>query len=94
MTALSDTSVPWYRTLDKRHWKALLATNLGWMFDGYETFALILTLGVALRAVLDRRNTRKSPPTPEPFSPSRCSAGASAGCSAACSPITSAASAR
>src|SRR5580704_15236807 len=46
-------SVPWYRTLDRRHWKALLATNLGWMFDGYETFALILTLAVALRALLD-----------------------------------------
>src|SRR5580704_13498683 len=46
-------SVPWYRTLDRRHWKALLATNLGWMFDGYETFALILTLGVALHALLE-----------------------------------------
>jgi MFS family permease len=53
MTIASDISVPWYRTLDRRHWKALLATNLGWMFDGYETFALILTLGVALRAMLD-----------------------------------------
>src|SRR5205807_523882 len=53
MAIASDMSVPWYRTLDKRHWKALLATNLGWMFDGYETFALILTLGVALRAMLD-----------------------------------------
>jgi MFS family permease len=53
MAVASDMSVPWYRTLDKRHWKALLATNLGWMFDGYETFALILTLGVALRAMLD-----------------------------------------
>jgi MFS family permease len=53
MTSVSDISVPWYRTLDRRHWKALLATNLGWMFDGYETFALILTLGVALRALLD-----------------------------------------
>src|ERR1700736_1052324 len=53
MAVASDMSVPWYRTLDKRHWKALLATNLGWMFDGYETFALILTLGVALRALLD-----------------------------------------
>src|SRR5262249_24725200 len=48
MTIASDISVPWYRTLDRRHWKALLATNLGWMFDGYETFALILTLGVPL----------------------------------------------
>jgi MFS family permease len=53
MAVASELSVPWYRTLDKRHWKALLATNLGWMFDGYETFALILTLGVALRAMLD-----------------------------------------
>jgi MFS family permease len=53
MTAIRDVSVPWYRTLDKQQWKALVATNLGWMFDGYETFALILTLGVALRALLD-----------------------------------------
>jgi MFS family permease len=53
MTVVSDVSVPWYRTLDRRHWKALLATNLGWMFDGYETFALILTLGVALHALLE-----------------------------------------
>jgi len=53
MAVVSDVSVPWYRTLDRRHWKALLATNLGWMFDGYETFALILTLGVALRALLE-----------------------------------------
>jgi MFS family permease len=53
MAVVSDISVPWYRTLDRRQWKALLATNLGWMFDGYETFALILTLGVALRALLE-----------------------------------------
>jgi MFS family permease len=53
MTIASDVSVPWYRTLDKQHWKALLATNLGWMFDGYETFALILTLAVALHALLE-----------------------------------------
>lgn len=46
-------SLPWYRTLEPRQWKALLATNLGWMFDGYETFALILTVSVALGALLD-----------------------------------------
>ena len=32
MTSISDAAVPWYRTLDKRHGRALLATNLGWMF--------------------------------------------------------------
>ncbi len=44
---------PWYRTLNASQWKTLLASNLGWMFDGYETFALILTVGVALRQLLD-----------------------------------------
>ena len=31
----------------------MFASNLGWMFDGYETFALILVVGVALRHLLD-----------------------------------------
>jgi MFS family permease len=31
----------------------LIASNLGWMFDGYETYALILTVGVALHQLLD-----------------------------------------
>ncbi|HLH97277.1 MAG TPA: MFS transporter [Xanthobacteraceae bacterium] len=44
---------PWYGTLTRTQWKTLLAANLGWMFDGYETFALILTVGVALRQLLD-----------------------------------------
>src|SRR3974377_1947917 len=45
--------VPWYRTLNATQWKTLLASNLGWVFDGFETFALILTVGVALRQLLD-----------------------------------------
>lgn len=44
---------PWYRSLNRSQWKTLLATNLGWLFDGYETYALILTVGVALRQLLD-----------------------------------------
>src|SRR5437588_10097818 len=44
---------PWYSTLSRAQWKTLVAANLGWMFDGYETFALILTVGVALRQLLD-----------------------------------------
>jgi MFS family permease len=46
-------STPWYRSLGRDQWRALFATNLGWMFDGYETYALILTVGVALRQLLD-----------------------------------------
>src|ERR1700758_3826823 len=44
---------PWYRTLTKAQWKALLASNLGWTFDGFEVFALILTVGAALHQLLD-----------------------------------------
>ena len=46
-------SAPWYSTLTRAQWKTLFASNLGWMFDGYETYALILTVGVALRQLLD-----------------------------------------
>jgi MFS family permease len=44
---------PWYRSLDGTQWKALVASNLGWTFDGFEVFALILTVGVALHQLLD-----------------------------------------
>ena len=50
---VADASQPWYRSLNATQWKTLFASNLGWMFDGYETFALILTVGVALRSLLD-----------------------------------------
>src|SRR5215469_7991046 len=46
-------SVPWYRSLTRTHWQALIASNLGWAFDGFEVFSLILTVGVALRQLLD-----------------------------------------
>src|SRR5262245_21260155 len=44
---------PWYRTLDRTQWNTLLASNLGWMFDGFEAYALILTVGIALHQLLD-----------------------------------------
>ena len=44
---------PWYRSLDANQWKTMIASNVGWMFDGYETYALILTVGVALHQLLD-----------------------------------------
>lgn len=45
--------LPWYRSLNRSQWNTLVATNLGWLFDGYETYALILTVGVALHQLLD-----------------------------------------
>jgi MFS family permease len=53
MTVSTVSGVAWYRTLTRTQWKTLAASNLGWMFDGYETFALILTVGVALRQLLE-----------------------------------------
>src|SRR5258707_12909368 len=44
---------PWYKSLSRSQWNALIASNLGWVFDGFETYALILTAGVALRQLLD-----------------------------------------
>ncbi len=46
-------SSPWYRSLSRAQWKALVASNLGWTFDGFEVFALILTIGAALHQLLD-----------------------------------------
>src|SRR5487761_2587636 len=48
-----ESSRPWYRTLDQRQWRTLLAANLGWLFDGYETYALLLTVGPAMRSLLE-----------------------------------------
>jgi MFS family permease len=44
---------PWYRSLNRTQWKALVASNLGWTFDGFEVFALILTVGAALHQLLE-----------------------------------------
>src|SRR6266404_9856644 len=49
----SVLSLPWYRTLSRAQWKVLVASNLGWSFDGFEIFALFLTVGFALRQLLD-----------------------------------------
>ncbi|HEY9214398.1 MAG TPA: MFS transporter [Ancylobacter sp.] len=53
-TTLSDPADrPWYKTLNRKQWNTLLASNLGWLFDGFENYALILTAGPALRQLLD-----------------------------------------
>ncbi len=53
MSSAAAAGQTWYRTLDRAQWKTLVAANLGWVFDGFEAFALILTVGVALRQLLD-----------------------------------------
>jgi len=46
-------TLPWYRLLNRDQWKVLFASNLGWLFDGFEIYALFLTVGFALRQLLD-----------------------------------------
>jgi MFS family permease len=46
-------SLPWYRSLNREQWRVLVASNLGWLFDGYEIYALFLTVAFALRQLLD-----------------------------------------
>jgi MFS family permease len=43
---------PWYRTLDREQWRVLAAANVAWLFDGFEIYALFLTVGFALHQLL------------------------------------------
>src|SRR5438094_9266349 len=52
-TQESALSLPWYRSLNREQWRVLIASNLGWTFDGFEIFALFVTVGFALRQLLD-----------------------------------------
>lgn len=42
----------WWTELTSQHWNILIASFLGWIFDGYETYALIVVLGPALLSLL------------------------------------------
>src|SRR2546428_432563 len=44
---------PWYRSLGRAQWGVLVASNLGWLFDGFELYALFLTVGFALHQLID-----------------------------------------
>jgi len=51
--AVIAPEVPWYRLLSKSQWSTLIGANLGWMFDGYETYAVLLSVSAALHQLLD-----------------------------------------
>jgi MFS family permease len=52
MTAAASALEPWYAGVTRSHWRVLTASFLGWIFDGYETYALVVALPSALRAML------------------------------------------
>ncbi len=53
MTDIAADATPWYRALTPGQRRTLIATNLGWLFDGYETYALLLTVGPAMHSLLE-----------------------------------------
>jgi MFS family permease len=52
MSEIDAGAAPWYRTLTAGQWRTLVAANLGWLFDGFETYALLLTVAPAMHALL------------------------------------------
>src|ERR1041385_3908659 len=49
--------VSWRSGLTAKHWRVLWGSYLGWIFDGYEAFALIVALPPALHTLLTPEQT-------------------------------------
>lgn len=43
---------PWHADLTPTHWRVLTGSFLGWIFDGYEAFALVVVLFPMLHSLL------------------------------------------
>jgi MFS family permease len=52
MAASIASTAVWNASISKASWRALVASWLGWMFDGYETWALVLVMMPAVRQLL------------------------------------------
>ncbi|MGC1780024.1 MAG: hypothetical protein WBB34_18980, partial [Xanthobacteraceae bacterium] len=61
LAAGASGKIAWYRSLTGAQWKVLIAANFGWLFDGYETYALFLTVGVALHDLLPASSYSRIP---------------------------------
>lgn len=46
------SSGPWYSGVERKHWTILSASFLGWVFDGYEAYALFIVMPFVLKALL------------------------------------------
>jgi MFS family permease len=53
VTELAPTyAAPWSEGLTRKHWTILTASFLGWVFDGYETYALFIAMPFILKTML------------------------------------------
>src|SRR5215470_10733608 len=51
-TSPIDSRLSWYRGLTGKHWRVLTASFLGWVFDGYEAYALVIVIPFVLKSML------------------------------------------
>jgi len=64
MSSVASTgtlSEHWYTGLTARHWRILFASFLGWIFDGYESYALFIALPFALKTLLTPEQLKAGP---------------------------------
>lgn len=47
-----ESDVGWYNGLSPMHWRVLTASFLGWVFDGYEAYALFIVMPFVLKSML------------------------------------------
>src|SRR5215813_15206782 len=59
--AVSAPATRWYSGLTAQHWRVLWGSYLGWIFDGYEAFALIVALPPALHTLLSPEQAPSAP---------------------------------
>ena len=52
MAATVARAESWTTSIDRAGWRALAASWLGWMFDGYETYAIVLVMAQAVGQLL------------------------------------------
>src|SRR5258706_1146348 len=55
--AITAPRTSWRTGLTAQHWRVLWGSYLGWIFDGYEAFALIVALPPALHSLLTPEQT-------------------------------------
>jgi MFS family permease len=51
----------WPSSIRRASWRALIASWLGWMFDGYETYGLVLVMAPAVHQLLPAERLRNAP---------------------------------
>ena len=61
VASLRSSSQAWYAGLTPTHWRVLAASFLGWIFDGYESYALFVALPFALRTLLRPEQLKSAP---------------------------------